>query len=274
MQLRSRRLALGSPVVMGVVNLTPDSFSDGGSHASAEDALARALGMVDAGAAIVDLGAESTRPGAAAVDPEVQLERIMPVLERLRAASDVVVSVDSGSPEVIRAVAAAGADMINDVYALRQPGALDAVAESDLGVCLMHMQGTPSDMQEDPQYAALPGDVVRWLQRRIDACTAAGIGADRIAVDPGFGFGKTDEHNLAILSRLDEFAALERPLIVGLSRKSTLGRLTGRAVSERLPAGIAAHVMAVERGASIVRTHDVPETVDALRIVQAVLGQD
>ncbi len=254
---------------MGIVNVTPDSFSDGGAYEDAAAAVGAAEAMIDAGAAIVDIGGESTRPGAEPVAAKVQLERVMPVLEKLRD-TDAVVSVDTGDAEVIRETTAAGADMINDVFGLHQPGALQALADSRAAVCIMHMRGFPATMQESPSYARLPGDIVDYLRGRIAACRESGIARDRIAIDPGFGFGKTDEHNLRILAGLRQFAELATPLVVGLSRKATLGRITGRPVDQRLAAGLAAAVLAVERGASIVRTHDVPTTVDALRIVQAV----
>lgn len=266
----SRSLTLTEPLVMGVINLTPDSFSDGGRYADSEQAIEAALSMIEAGAAIIDLGAESTRPGATAVAAELQLERILPVLEYLNTQSDVVLSIDTGSADVIRGVAAAGADFINDVYALREPGALEALAATDLGVCLMHMQGTPATMQEQPEYKVLPDDIVNWLADRLGACEAAGIARERTLIDPGFGFGKTDAHNLTLLARLADFHTLGRPVLVGWSRKSTLGRLTGREPKERLAAGLAAATLAVNHGAAIIRTHDVPETVDALRIAHAV----
>ena len=268
--LGARQLDLTTPLVMGIINVTPESFSDGGAYGDAAEAVAAAESMIDAGAAIVDIGGESTRPGAEPVAAKEQLRRVMPVLEKLRRDTDVVVSVDTGDAEVIRETAAAGAEMINDVFGLQQPGALEALADSGVAVCIMHMRGLPTTMQHSPSYTRLPGDIVDYLRDRIAVCAAAGIDRDRIAVDPGFGFGKTDEHNLSVLAGLDQLAELALPLVVGLSRKATLGRITGRAVDRRLAAGLAAAVLAVERGASIVRTHDVPATVDALRIVQAV----
>ncbi len=259
---------------MGVVNLTPDSFSDGGRRSGLEEALDRCHAMVQNGASIIDLGAESTRPGADAINAEAQLDRLVPVLSRLRAESNVLISVDTGDPAVMRAAADAGANLINDVYGLRAPGALAAVAETGLAVILMHMQGTPATMQDDPYYDALPDDLLSWFEARIEACRAAGIDPSSIAIDPGFGFGKTDSHNLRLLSQLDQFGALGRPVVVGLSRKSLLGRLTGRDVDARLPASLAAAAIACLRGAHIVRTHDVPETVDALKIVAAVQAAD
>lgn len=266
---RTRTLDLSLPVVMGIVNVTPDSFSDGGRYEDTDRALEHARGMLAAGAAIIDLGAESTRPGASPVSPAVQLERLMPVLEGLRSDEGAFISVDTGSAEVIEAVSASGADMINDVFALRQPGALKAAAASGLAVCLMHMQGTPRDMQADPRYDDPVAEVLEFLRDRVEAGQDAGIPPERLVIDPGFGFGKTDGHNMQLLAELGRFRALGLPLLAGLSRKGSLGALTGRDVDNRLAAGLAAAVMAVERGANIVRTHDVPETLDALRIVAA-----
>ena len=272
MQLASSRirLDLSSPVVMGILNVTPDSFSDGGNWMDAGRAVDYALGMLEAGARIVDIGAESTRPGAAPVSAEEQASRLLPVLKQLRAETDAFLSVDTGNADVIRAAADAGADMINDVYALQQPGALEAAAKSGLALGLMHMQGEPLTMQENPRYDDLPGEVLRFLRARASACVDAGANAGRIAVDPGFGFGKTDDHNLSLLAGLGCFRELGFPLLVGWSRKGTLGAITGRPVEQRLPASLAAAVLAVESGAHIVRVHDVPETVDALKIVSAV----
>lgn len=269
---RDKTLDLRLPVVMGIVNVTPDSFSDGGRHAALDDALEGARGMLEAGAAIIDIGGESTRPGSRPVPAEEQLRRVLPVLRELRAATDAFISVDTGEAAVIRAVADAGADMINDVYALRRSGALDAAGRSGLAVCLMHMQGEPATMQDDPSYGDVGEEVLGFLRDRADACRSAGIDERRIVVDPGFGFGKSHAHNVALLAGIGALKALGYPLCAGLSRKGTLGHLTGRAVGERLAASIAAAVLAVERGANIVRTHDVPETLDALRIVSAVHG--
>lgn len=265
----TRSLDLSRPLVMGVVNVTPDSFSDGGRYSATEDAVEHADAMLAAGASIIDIGAESTRPGSLPVSADVQLQRLLPVLTALRQRSDAFLSVDSGAAEVIGEVIAAGADMINDVYALRQPGALAAAAAGGTAVCLMHMLGTPEMMQERPHYDSFPEDIFDFLARRAADAQSAGISWDRIVLDPGFGFGKSNHHNLALLDRLDELCALGYPVLAGLSRKGTLGRVTGRPVDERLAAGLAAAVLAVARGASIIRTHDVPETVDALRIVDA-----
>jgi len=269
----SRTLDLRSPQVMGVLNITPDSFSDGGRHAVANDVLPAALSMVEAGAAIIDIGGESTRPGASPVPAQQQLDRVIPVIDIIRKECDVIVSVDSGDAQVLEAATAAGAELINDVFALTQPGALAAAAAADAAICVMHMQGTPATMQDDPQYQALPGDVIEFLRHRIQACVDAGIGTERLIIDPGFGFGKTHQQNLVMLAELQQFEALGRPILVGLSRKGTLGYLTGKAVEDRLPAGLAAAVLAVERGARIVRSHDVAATVDALKVAWAVMQE-
>jgi dihydropteroate synthase len=260
---------LAHPLVMGIVNVTPDSFSDGGSHASASAAIAHARKLVDDGADILDIGGESTRPGAAPVSEQEELERVLPVIEGLRGIA-IPISVDTLKPEVMRAALAAGASMVNDVNALQAPGALDAVAWSDAAVCLMHKQGTPQNMQQQPQYQDVVGEVKAFLHERILRVEAAGIARSRIVVDPGFGFGKTLAHNLALLNGLEAFRALAVPLLAGLSRKSMLGAITGRDVNERLAASVTAAVLAVQRGAAIVRVHDVRETVDALKILNAL----
>jgi len=267
----SRTVHLATPRVMGVLNITPDSFSDGGRLLTVDVALQAARVMVEAGATIIDIGGESTRPGATDVAAQVQLDRVMPVIEAVCRECDTIVSIDTGDPAVILAATSAGAELINDIFALTRPGALTAAAKTDAAVCLMHMQGKPATMQDNPQYEALPGDVIKFLRQRIAACEDAGIRAERIIVDPGFGFGKTHAQNLVLLANLRQFTELQRPLLVGLSRKGTLGNLTGRAVDERLPAGLAAAVMAVERGAHIVRSHDVAATVDALKVARAVM---
>jgi dihydropteroate synthase len=261
---------LSSPRVMGVLNVTPDSFSDGGRFVHIDDALRQAGDMVAEGAAIIDIGGESTRPGAAAVPLEQELARVLPVIERLAAAFDVPISIDTSKPEVMRAAVNAGAGMINDVTALSAPGAIAAAAESAVPVCLMHMQGEPRTMQQAPQYDDVVADIMRYLSDRVAACEAGGIAHNRLLVDPGFGFGKTKAHNLAVLNGLATFERLGLPLLVGLSRKSMLGAVTGRTVEERLAASVAAALMAVERGARIVRVHDVAATVDALALWQAV----
>jgi dihydropteroate synthase len=271
LRLGSRTLDLDTPVVMGILNVTPDSFSDGGRFTDIEAAVGQAKHMQEAGATIIDVGGESTRPGAEIVSETTELDRVLPVIEAIAGAGDVAISIDTSKPTVMRAAVAAGASMINDIFALRQDGAVEAASELDAAVCLMHMQGQPGNMQDQPRYSDLPGDIMTFLGERVEACLEAGIEADRIAVDPGFGFGKTHEHNVRLLARLERLEELGLPVVVGLSRKQTLGALTGRDVGERLASGVAAAVLAVERGANIVRTHDVAETIDALKIAHAVM---
>ena len=263
----------GSPRVMGILNVTPDSFSDGGRFVDLDDALRQAEQMAEQGADIIDVGGESTRPGAAAVGLDEEMARVLPVIERLRAALDLPLSIDTSKPEVMRAAVAAGAAMINDVSALHAPGAIEAAAETGAAVCLMHMQGEPRTMQSSPQYDDVVADILKYLDGRIAACVAGGVARGRLLVDPGFGFGKTLAHNLALLGGLERFRELGLPVLVGISRKSMLGAVTGRDVDERLAASIAAAVMAVERGASVIRVHDVAATVDALRLWCAVRDQ-
>ena len=262
-------LDLDRPVVMGVVNVTPDSFSDGGRFADADAAVAAAERMAADGAALVDVGGESTRPGSVPVDEAEELRRVMPVIERLAGRLPIPVSIDTRKPGVMRRAVEAGASLVNDVGALRAPGAIEAVAGSGAAVCLMHMQGEPGTMQDAPRYADVVTEVREFLRRRVAACEAAGIGRARIAVDPGFGFGKSLEHNLALLAGLPVIAADGLPLLVGLSRKRMIGTLTGRGDGERLAGSLAAAVVAAQNGARIVRAHDVRETVDALRVVAA-----
>ncbi|MEP7061416.1 MAG: dihydropteroate synthase [Betaproteobacteria bacterium] len=254
---------------MGVVNITPDSFADAGSVFDTERALARARQFIADGADIIDIGGESTRPGAAPVTEQEELARVIPVVRAL-ASQGACVSVDTCKPAVMRASIDAGASMINDVRALAAPGALQALAQSDAAVCLMHMQGEPRTMQVAPLYADVLAEVGGFLAARAAACVAAGIARERIVVDPGFGFGKALAHNLALIRDLPRIAALGYPVLAGLSRKSMLGTLTGRDVGERMVASVAAALAAIARGASIVRVHDVRETVDALRVWQAV----
>ncbi|OGS92438.1 MAG: dihydropteroate synthase [Gallionellales bacterium GWA2_60_18] len=263
------QLDLSRPLVMGIVNVTPDSFSDGGQHASAAAAIAHACRLIEDGADILDIGGESTRPGAQPVGEQQELERVLPVIEGLRGSS-VPISIDTCKPAVMRAALAAGASMVNDVNALLADGALQAVAGSDAAVCLMHKQGMPRTMQQQPQYADVVAEVRDFLRVRIAAVEAAGIARDRIVVDPGFGFGKTLAHNLALLRELDKLSELGVPILTGLSRKSMLGTITGRDVGDRVAGSVAAALIAVQRGASIVRVHDVRETVDALKIWNAV----
>ncbi len=255
---------------MGVLNLTPDSFSDGGRYLDPDRALERALEIVAEGGAIIDLGGESTRPGAAAVSAAEELRRVLPLLERLRPRTNAVLSVDTSKPEVIRAASAAGADLINDVYALRAPGALEAAAESGCAVCLMHMQGEPRTMQRAPHYEDVVSEVRAFLSERVTACRAAGIADERIVLDPGFGFGKTLEHNLTLLRQLRKLCVAGLPLLAGLSRKSMIGALTGKPAGERLHGSVAAALIAAQNGADILRVHDVAATVDALRVLHAV----
>ncbi len=261
---------LRGPLVMGILNVTPDSFSDGGRFAGRDAARAQAERMLAEGAAIIDVGGESTRPGADAVPTEVEMERVIPVVEMLVGELDAVVSVDTSKPEVMRAALAAGAAMINDVQALRQPGALEAMSGADVPVCLMHMQGLPRTMQTDPQYDDVVVDIIRFLKSRIEACVAAGISRERIVVDPGFGFGKTLAHNYELLARLEEFGELECPVLVGMSRKSMIGNLLDLPVAERVTASAILAALALERGANILRVHDVKETVQAVRLVEAL----
>jgi len=252
---------------MGVVNITPDSFADGGRFLEAPAAVAHARQLAEEGAEIIDIGGESTRPGAAPVSEAEELQRVIPVLEKIR---DLCVSVDTRRPAVMRAALAAGASMINDVRALQEPGALEAVRASQCAVCLMHMQGEPATMQREPHYDDVVAEVRQFLQRRLRACESAGIGRDRLVADPGFGFGKTVAHNLALLAHLAELGELGVPLVAGLSRKSTLGKLTGRAVTERLAGSLAMALLALQGGATILRVHDVKETRDIIRVWEAV----
>ena len=265
-----RMLDLETAVVMGVLNVTPDSFSDGGLFLDPAAALARAERMVEEGAAILDIGGESTRPGARGVESEEELRRVLPVIERVAARVPVLISVDTSNPALMRRAADAGAHMINDVRALRAPGAMEAVAGGTLAVCLMHMQGEPLDMQRAPHYRDVLVEVRGFLEERLQACSAAGIERERLCVDPGFGFGKTTAHNLELLQRFEEFESLGRPLAVGLSRKSMLSALTGRALEERLAGSLALLTVAVLRGARIVRAHDVAASRDAVRVASAL----
>jgi dihydropteroate synthase len=266
-------LDLTRPRVMGILNVTPDSFSDGGRFASRQAALARGRAMATEGVDLIDVGGESTRPGARPVSVEEELDRVIPVIEALAAELPVPVSVDTSKPEVMRAAVAAGAGLINDVAALRRPGALAAAAALGVPVCLMHMQGEPGTMQRDPTYDDVVGEVAAFLAARVAACEAAGIERGRLLVDPGFGFGKTLAHNLALLRGLPRLAALGLPVLAGLSRKSMIGALLGDVpVEGRLHGSVAAAVLAAHRGAAIVRVHDVGPTVQALRILAAVGG--
>jgi dihydropteroate synthase len=269
LQCGAKRLDLSRPIVMGVLNVTPDSFSDGGRFFALGAAVEQAHIMMAQGAAIIDIGGESTRPGAAPVPLEEELSRVLPVIERL-AGSSAVISIDTTKPEVMRAAAAAGASLINDVKALQEPRTLEAALASNCAVCLMHMQGEPRTMQVAPRYVDVVREVKAFLVARAHSCIDAGLAAQRIAIDPGFGFGKTMAHNLEILRHLDELTELDWPVVAGLSRKSMLGSILGRRDADRLSASVALAVMAALKGARIIRAHDVGATVDALKVVAAV----
>jgi len=271
----ARTLDLTRPAVMGVVNVTPDSFSDGGRFFAAESAVAHGMQLFEAGAAILDIGGESTRPGASSVSVDEELRRVIPVVEKLhQALPEAILSVDTSKPEVIRAAVAAGAGLINDVRALREPEALKVAAASDCAVCLMHMQGDPRTMQQAPSYVDVVKEVKVFLDERVQSCCAAGMAMDRLLIDPGFGFGKTLAHNLELLRRLRELTAGAVPVLVGLSRKSIVGKLTGREAGERVYGSIALAVIAAMHGAKIIRAHDVAGTADALKIVSAVAADN
>jgi dihydropteroate synthase len=270
LKLPGRTLDLHEPQVMGVLNLTPDSFSDGGRYVDADTALAQARTMIAEGAAIIDVGGESSRPGAASVSIDEELSRTIPVIERIKRELDCIVSIDTCKPAVMDAACAAGAELINDIHALLAEGAIEVAHRHAAAVCLMHKQGAPRTMQSDPQYSDVVSEVQAFLAARIAACEAAGIERDRLLIDPGFGFGKTMPHNLQMLAHLDRFLTLGAPLLVGLSRKSMFGQLLGLPVGERLAPSIAAAVLAVRSGAHIVRAHDVAATVAAIRFTSAV----
>jgi dihydropteroate synthase len=265
-----RPLSLDRPRIAGIINVTPDSFSDGGANFDVAAAIAHGLKLVEEGADLLDIGGESTRPKAEPISVQEEIARVVPVIEALAKQTSVPISVDTSKPGVMRAAVAAGAGTINDVFALRLDGALDAAAELKVPVCLMHMLGEPRTMQDDPRYDDVVSDVRRFLAERMFACEMSGIDKKKIIVDPGFGFGKTLEHNLALLRGLDQFAALGVPLMVGLSRKGLIGSLTGRSVDQRAVGSAAAAVIAVQKGAMIVRVHDVAETRDALAVWEAV----
>lgn len=270
LQCGERELDLSTPVVMGILNVTPDSFSDGGRLSTPDRAVDEAAQMCEDGALILDVGGESTRPGASDVGLSDELDRVIPVIERLAVRFDVVVSVDTSKAEVMAEAVGAGATMINDVRALREPGALAVAADSRAAVCLMHMLGEPRTMQKAPHYEDLISDVRSFLQERVDACTAAGIESARLCVDPGYGFGKTLEHNLQLVAKLDEMSPANLPLVFGASRKSSIGQLLGAPVEDRLHGSVAMALLAVERGAQIVRVHDVKPTWQAIQIATAV----
>ena len=255
---------------MGILNITPDSFSDGGIFLSPEKAITQALRMAEEGADIVDVGGESTRPGARPVSVQEELDRVLPVVEALHGRIPLPISIDTSKPEVMRAAVVAGAGFINDVRALREPGALEAAAQLEVPVCLMHMRGEPRTMQDEPCYADVVGEVRDFLGQRRDACLEAGIPASRLVIDPGFGFGKTLQHNIELLRGLKKLGNLGLPVLAGLSRKSMIGKALGLPVEQRLHASVALALMAVQQGARIVRVHDVGPTVEALRMMQAV----
>jgi dihydropteroate synthase len=270
-----RPLTLDRPRVVGIINVTPDSFSDGGQFADLESAVTHGLRLAEEGADMLDVGGESTRPGAADVSIEDELQRVIPVIEQLVARTSLPIAVDTSKPEVMRAAVAAGAGMINDVYGLRREGALDAAAELRVPICLMHMQGEPRSMQDEPHYDDVVGEVHRFLTDRLFACELAGIDRRKVMVDPGFGFGKDLEHNLALLRKLERFSDLGSGVYVGLSRKSMIGTITGHAnPADRAAGSVAAALIAVQRGARMVRVHDVAATVDALKVWYAVQSGD
>lgn len=264
------QLKLNRPHVMGIVNVTPDSFSDGGKFSSTDMAVEHALKLIAEGADILDVGGESTRPGAHPVSLDEELSRVIPVIETLSKLTTVPISIDTYKPEVMRQAIVAGADIVNDVRALQEPGALDVVAKSQAGVCLMHMQGTPQTMQLEPHYEDVVAEVKQFLIDRMNIAIRHGIVKNRILIDPGFGFGKTRAHNISLIQHLDALNAIDQPLLVGLSRKSVLGAITGGDEGQRLYASIAASVISAMKGAKILRVHDVKATVDALKVVAAI----
>ncbi len=270
LQCGSRILDLAHPHVMGILNVTPDSFSDGGRYSALDAALFHAQAMVRAGASLIDVGGESTRPGARPVSPVEEMERVAPVVERIVAELDVVVSVDTSTPGLMRECGRLGAGLINDVRSLQREGALQAAAESGMAVCLMHMHGEPQTMQDNPLYDDLLLDVMGFLRERQLACVQAGIARDKLLVDPGFGFAKTLAHNLSLFRQMELLHELGSPLLVGVSRKSMIGKVLGRDVDDRLPGSLALAALAVAKGAHIIRVHDVAETVDVVRMIDAV----
>ena len=270
----NRVLDLAHTHVMGILNVTPDSFSDGGRFAALDAALRHAESMVLAGATLVDVGGESTRPGAPAVSQQEELDRVAPVVERISRELDVIISVDTSAPIVMTEVARLGAGLINDVRSLRREGALQAAAATGLPVCLMHMLGEPGDMQNSPHYDNLVGEVSAFLVDRMQQCAAAGIASERIVLDPGFGFAKTLQHNLSLFKHMDDLLLLGRPLLVGVSRKSMIGQTLNRPVSDRLYGSLALAALAINKGARILRVHDVAQTVDVVRMIAAVESAD
>ncbi len=261
---------LNTPRLMGILNVTPDSFSDGGLFVGPDAALIRARAMVEQGASIIDVGGESTRPGAEPVAAQVEIQRVVPVIEAITAALEVTVSIDTSKPEVMQAALAAGAGMINDVRALSHPGTLEVARNSDVPVCLMHAVGTPQTMQTNPQYNDVVSDVMVFLADRIRTCVEAGIARERLIIDPGFGFGKTLAHNLALAQHLDQFVSLGLPVLIGVSRKSFFDAILHASIQERLYGCLAMTALLLDKGATIVRTHDVAATHDVLKVVQAL----
>jgi len=268
-----RSLNLDRPQIMGVLNVTPDSFSDGGKFVGRQAAIEHAQAMVEAGAAIVDIGGESTRPGAAEVSVEEELARVIPVIEALAGTIPAILSIDTSKPEVMTAAVASGAGLINDVRALQEPGALETVAGLDVPVCLMHMQGQPRTMQQNPHYQDVVEEVYGFLMDRVEACEQHGIARDRLLLDPGFGFGKSLEHNMRLLAHLERFQGAGLPLLVGMSRKSMLGMILDKPVEERLYGSLALATLAAWQGAQVIRVHDVAETLDVLKVVAAAREQ-
>ena len=267
---RNRTLDLNKPIIMGIVNVTPDSFSDGGNYNSVDDAFNQAIRLIKDGAEILDIGGESTRPGAPDVALQEELERVIPVIKRIREASDCVISIDTSKAAVMEAAIEAGADIINDVRALQEPGALEVAAKHpDVPVCLMHMQGQPRTMQTNPTYENLISEIYQFFEERVLTCSKAGINQNRIILDPGFGFGKTLNHNFEILEKFNEFSTLGLPLLAGLSRKSMFGQLLNRETSERIAASLAGALLCAQKGAHIIRVHDVQETADVIGVWQA-----
>lgn len=271
LQCGARTVDLSAPLVMGILNVTPDSFSDGGRFNSVDKAVAQASQMVADGAAFIDVGGESTRPGAQAVSSQEELDRVLPVVEKIHGNLDVAISLDTSNPELMREGAKLGAGLINDVRALDRPGAVEAAAETGLAVCLMHRQGEPQTMQQAPHYNDVVAEVSDYLAAKVDSCIAAGIKRHNIVLDPGFGFGKNLQHNLTLMAKLETLLRLELPLLVGVSRKTMIGETLNKPVNERLYGGLALAVLAAAQGAHILRVHDVAPTVDALRMTHAVL---
>ncbi len=270
LNLGNRSIDLSSPKIMGVINMTPDSFSDGGRFRTIKDALLACEEMRDEGASIIDIGGESTRPGSEKVSTQTQIDRVIPLIQAIKKNMDLVLSIDSGDPKVIKEAINNGVEIVNDVYALQNKGSIDVVCKEKKAVCLMHMKGKPLTMQIDPTYKKLPEDVVDFLEDRVNVCIAAGINKNQIFVDPGFGFGKTLQHNLLILKFLNAFKKIGVPICVGVSRKKFIGDITNKPIGERLPGSLMAAMIAVQNGASIIRTHDVAATKGALEIASAL----